>query len=109
MMGIIRQTDEMEGLLSFFDMEVTEPKEFTNERELSAIRPVGGGGTSFAAIFEAMDRYFPDELPTVVIILTDGYTRFPKEEKARGVPVLWIVIDSPVDPPWGVTAHVETE
>ena len=56
-----------------------------------------------------MRKYFPDELPTAVIILTDGYAYFPEEEKAEGVPVLWIMISSPVDAPWGVTAHVETD
>ena len=106
---LIRQTGELEGRLSFFDVFVTEPKEFTNEKELSEIKPVGGGGTSFTAIFESMRKYFPDELPTAVIILTDGYAYFPEEEKAEGVPVLWIMISSPVDAPWGVTAHVETD
>ncbi len=107
--GLVEQLDEAEGKLSFFDCKVTEPRDFADAGDLEALEPVGGGGTSFAEIFRAMDAYFGDEPPAAVIVLTDGCARFPPEEAARGVPVLWIMISGGVEAPWGVTAHVETE
>ena len=43
-----------------------------------------------------------------MIILTDGYSTFPDEEMAMGVPVIWIVVDSDVVPPWGVYTSITT-
>lgn len=69
--------------------------------------PVGGGGTSFGCIFKYMKEYFEDELPTAVIVLTDGYARYPAESKALDVPVLWIISGgNEEDAPWGVTIHI---
>ena len=49
--GAIDQFDgRLSGYLGFFDAAVTEPLPFENEEELLAIRPVGGGGTSFDVV-----------------------------------------------------------
>lgn len=107
----VEQVEHMSGYLSFFDCDVTEPVPFATQEELSSVEPVGGGGTSFAKIFESMKEYYRDELPAAVIILTDGYARFPAEETALDVPVFWIIVDSEVKPPWGeyVRLHTDTE
>lgn len=97
------------GKLSFFDTSVTEPKEFSSMEELSEIEAVGGGGTSFHAIFKYMEGHMMQDLPLGIVILTDGYASFPEEEAAYGVPVLWIIMDSDVQPPWGMSVHVKSE
>lgn len=48
------------------------------------------------------------DLPIGIVVLTDGYAYFPKEEEACGVPVLWIIMDSNVQPPWGMSVHVKS-
>lgn len=47
-----------------------------------------------------------DKLPTSIIILTDGYAPFPEEELAGGIPVLWLLNNEEVDPPWGKIARI---
>lgn len=103
----IEQFHYLSGKLSFFDTSVTEPAEFDSVEQLKEITPVGGGGTSFYSIFKAMKEYFGDELPTAVIVLTDGYAVYPDEEVALGIPVLWIIAgDNKEDAKWGVTIHI---
>lgn len=75
---------------------------------LSKFTPLGGGGTSFNAIFRKMSDCYEEDLPTAVIILTDGYASFPEEEDAKNVPVMWIMIDTDVDAPWGECIHIES-
>ena len=105
----LEQIDELSGELSFFDTKVSRPTPFSSVGELLRINPIGGGGTSFEAIFNAMDGFFEDELPRAILIMTDGYAAFPDEDAARGVPVLWIIIDSDVDAPWGECIHIVEE
>ncbi len=108
----LNQLNGLEGMLSFFDTDVTEPQPFEDEETLMAIRPTGGGGTSFHCIFKYMAEHMnetEEDLPVAVIILTDGYAWFPREEAALGVPVLWVICDSMVEPPWGRCVHIETK
>lgn len=105
--GAVEQLDSLEGKLSFFNTSVTEPIEFTTVEELDKIKPGGSGGTSFEAIFEYMRANMRDDLPALIMILTDGYADFPPEEAAMEVPVLWIIIDSKVEPPWGEVGYVD--
>ena len=97
---------KLKGLLGFFDAAVEEPKPFENEKELSIIRPKGGGGTDFAAIF----RYVNDkmeEAPASIIVLTDGYAPFPPEQMAAGIPTLWLINNEDITPPWGKIARIK--
>ena len=104
----IEQFDYLTGKLSFFDTRVSEPKDVDSVEDLKNIEPVGGGGTSFHCIFEYMKENFMDEYPTAVIVLTDGYAYYPKEEIALGVPVLWIIAgDNSEDAPWWITIHIQ--
>ncbi len=106
----INQVDRLCGYLSFFDTEVSEPKEFSSVRELEEITPIGGGGTSFYVIFRALGKYFEDDdRPSAVFILTDGYAPFPDEEIAMGIPVFWIIIDSKQEPPFGECIYIESD
>ena len=106
--GALEQfSDRISGKLGFFDAEITEPQPFTTREEFKVIKPRGGGGTSFSPIF----RYAcnAQEPPTAIIILTDGYAPFPPEEKTGGIPVLWIINNEDIDPPYGRVARLPQE
>ncbi len=101
------QIDNISGKILFFDYEVSEPFGFENLDELKNAKPVGGGGTSFKAVFDYLSGLEDEDIPNLVIILTDGYAEFPQEGEAMGIPVVWIIINSKVAPPWGETVYID--
>ena len=104
--GAIDQFDgKLKGWLGFFDAAIIEPKPFENEEEFRIIRPAGGGGTDFQIIFEYVAKHM-EKPPASIIILTDGYAPFPQEKLAMGIPVLWLLNNEKVDPPWGKVARI---
>ncbi|MBE6785887.1 MAG: hypothetical protein E7538_06645 [Ruminococcaceae bacterium] len=106
--GAIDQFDgKLKGWLGFFDAVVVKPQEFENEDEFKIIRPAGGGGTSFDIIFEYVQNEMRDKPPASIIILTDGYAPFPDEKEAMGIPVLWIINNEDVEPPWGKVTRIK--
>lgn len=108
--GAIEQYDgALTGMLSFTESYVTEPVPFENVEELLEIKPVGGGGNDFGEIFRYMKKYMADDLPIYIIIITDGYDMFPEEKSAMGVPVLWLINNEDVNPPWGKVARIKVE
>lgn len=105
--GAIDQFDgKLKGWLGFFDAAIIEPKPFESEEEFQVIRPAGGGGTDFQIIFEYVHQYMQDKPPASIVILTDGFAPFPKEKLAGGIPVLWLLNNTQVDPPWGKVARI---
>lgn len=98
---------KLQGWLGFFDASVVPPKPFENEEEFSIIKAKGGGGTSFHVIFEYVKKEMSDRLPASIIILTDGYAPFPNEASANYIPVLWLLNNNEVKPPWGKMARIE--
>ena len=107
----IRESDhkkaDFDEEIGFFDAEIFEPKPFSDENELKIIRPYGGGGTDFQIIFEYVHKYMSDEPPVSIIILTDGYAPFPQEKLSMGIPVLWVINNNDVTPPWGKIARID--
>ena len=104
--GAIDQFDgKLKGWLGFFDAAIIEPKPFSSEEEFCVIRPAGGGGTDFQIIFEYVQQHM-QTLPASIIILTDGYAPFPQEQLAMGIPVLWLLNNEKVEPPWGKVARI---
>lgn len=104
--GAIDQYDgKLKGWLGFFDAAIIEPKPFSSFEEFIVIKPAGGGGTDFQIIFEYVDQHMKDKEPNCIIILTDGYAPFPKEELANDIPVLWLINNQDVTPPWGKVAR----
>ena len=105
--GAIDQFDgKLRGWLGFFDAAIIEPIEFSNEEEFRVIRPAGGGGTDFQIIFEYVATRMTKQ-PASIIILTDGFCPFPQEQLAMGIPVLWLINNEDVDPPWGKVARIK--
>ena len=105
--GAIDQFDgKLKGWLGFFDAAIIKPEPFSDEEEFSIIRPMGGGGTDFQIIFEYVHKHMQDKLPASIIILTDGYAPFPQEKLSMNIPVLWLINNNEVDPPWGKVARI---
>lgn len=96
----------LEGWLGFFDAKVVPPTRFVDENEFKVIRPEGGGGTSFKAVFKYIRDEMGNEEIANIIILTDGYAPFPEESAALGIPVLWMINNDEVKPPWGKVAVI---
>ena len=108
--GAIDQFDgKLKGWLGFFDAAIIEPVAFSNIEEFKVIRPAGGGGTDFQIIFEYVYKHMQDKLPASIIILTDGYAPFPQEKLAGGIPVLWLLNNEQVEPPWGKVARIKPQ
>lgn len=107
--GAIDQFDgNLEGYIGFFDHGISPAVPFASVDELLKIRPKGGGGTSFENVFRYVTETFckENEAPASIIMLTDGRAAFPAEEAACGIPVLWLLNDESITPPWGAVARV---
>ena len=98
---------KLRGWLGFFDTQVVEPIPFESLEELDQIKPAGGGGTNFHVIFQYVKKHMADEPPACIIVLTDGYAPFPKEQEAMDIPVLWLINNDRIDPPWGKIARLK--
>ena len=107
--AVDRFDGKVSGWLGFFDAAVIEPKPFSSPDEFIIIKPAGGGGTDFGIIFEYVREHMRDRMPASIIILTDGFAPFPKEKLSMGIPVLWLLNNEIVDPPWGKTARIPAE
>lgn len=103
--AIIQFNGRLEAHLGFFDATVIDPVPFSSIDELEIIKPVGGGGTNFHCIFEYV-RHKMDTLPSSIIILTDGYAPFPQRDDAMDIPVLWVINNDDVNPPWGKVIRI---
>ncbi len=100
--GAIEQYNgALKGWLGFFDAMVVPPVPFENEDEFKIIRIMGGGGTDFEIIFDYVREEMLDIPPACIIILTDGYAPFPEKEAAGDIPVMWLINNNEVNPPWG--------
>ena len=74
--------------------------------DLLAMKPQGGGGTRFDVVFHYVDRYMKDDPPHMIVILTDGCAAYPREDAAHGIPVLWMLNNNDILPPWGKVARM---
>lgn len=93
--------------MSFFDTSVTEPVEVDDVEGVAKLKIKGGGGTNFKCIFDYLNDNMMSEPPMAIAIITDGYSRYPDENVAMDIPVIWMLIDNEVDAPWGKSIHVE--
>ena len=101
---------KLQGKLAFFDASVKEPiRDFDDVASLLQIRPVGGGGTDFNSVFRFIKNKMINDLPSAIIILTDGVADFPAQENALGIPVLWVINNERITPPWGKIARIKVK
>ena len=103
--GALEQFSSLKGYLGFFDSVVYEPTPFESVEDVLNIKPKGGGGTSFFKIFEYVREL--EIKPKAIVILTDGYAVFPKENVRENIPVIWVINNDKITPPWGVIARIK--
>ncbi len=96
----------LQGWLGFFDAAIVEPKPFSDEEDLKIIRPYGGGGTSFTIVFSYVRDKMRELNVSSIVILTDGYAPWPREEAAMEIPVIWLINNDEMTPPWGKVARM---
>ena len=102
----MRQTG-MTGVISFFDLEITDPEPFDTQEEFRKILPKGGGGTSFHVIFQYLQERLSAEQPRAILVFTDGFAAWPTEDADMGVPVLWLIQEGGnANTPWGSVVHI---
>ena len=98
---------KLSGWIAFFDHIAYGLHSFEDVTEVLKIKPEGGGGTSFHAPFEYIKEHHEDDEIAGIIILTDGYADWPKESIANGIPVLWLINNEEVKPPWGLHTTIK--
>jgi len=105
--AISRFGNRMKGYLFFTDAKIYEPIYFEDVTDLESVKPKGGGGTDFCLIFNKIDEVKAKiERIDAIIILTDGEGKFVSEEASQGIPVLWIINNQKITPPWGIVARL---
>lgn len=88
-------------LVGYFDHEAHDLIPACEVDSIDNLNP-SGGGTSFHAAFKHIEKLYDVNEIAGIIMLTDGYAEWLKESITNGIPVLWIIIDSDVIPPWGL-------
>lgn len=105
--GAIEQFNgKLRGKLGFFDCQVTEPISFEGVEDILSIAPYGGGGTSFGVIFEYVKAHLDEYTPAMIVIFTDGEASFPDVKATMNIPVLWLISNERITPPWGKVGRV---
>lgn len=111
--GAINQfKNHLHGKLLFFDYDVdSHVYDFDDvDGDISELAAFGGGGTSYKCIFDYINHHQEDfNNINGVVILTDGYCDYPKENVAEGLPVLWIFTTKDNKPPFGRSAELNPE
>ena len=92
---------KLKGHVGFFDVTVKKVIPFDAEEDILKIKPYGRGGTDFKNVFKYIKENMRDKLPVSIIILTDGEASYPDISEAMGIPVLWIINNERITPPWG--------
>jgi predicted metal-dependent peptidase len=79
--------------------------EWIDPSELASYRVTGFGGSDMSP---AMDELADDPEVNAVLVLTDGYISYPREEPPYSV--LWVLVDgfAGFHPPYGTVVHVKT-
>ena len=104
--GAISMFDgKLSGKLGFFDYVVHNVVDFNDVSDIVKIKPMGGGGTSFESVFEYVDKM--NEPPVMIIILTDGQAPYPKLDSSYNIPILWLINNDLITPPYGKVARIK--
>lgn len=106
--GAIEQfKGKLQGKVGFFDHAAYPLTDFDDVDSVLRIRPEGGGGTCFHAPFNYIKENVDEDKVAGIIILTDGYCSWPDEKIANGKPVLWLINNEQVTPPWGLHTTIK--
>ena len=105
--AILQFNGKIEGHVGFFDATVKSVEPFDQNTNILEIRPYGRGGTNFHEVFKYVQENMIDDLPTKIVILTDGEADYPDESEALGIPVLWIINNKKKTPPFGQVIRLD--
>ena len=97
----------LEGSIGFFDTKVRKVIPITNVDDLYEQIPTVGGGTDMSCVFKYIQQNRTDNLPSEIVIMTDGKCDFPDYSETIGIPVLWLLTSNRVRVPWGEAAYFE--
>lgn len=100
---------KLEAYISYFDKDITKPVKFKSLKEFEKAELLGGGGTSFDIIFEKINTFFLEDPPSSIVVLTDGEADFPEEKVRKNIPVLWLINNDLVTPPWGIVGRIKVD
>ena len=75
--------------------------------KISKVEKSGIACTDFDVVFKYIRDNMMENPPSCIIVLTDGYAPFPEESAAMGIPVLWLINNDEITPPWGKIARIE--
>ena len=105
--AILQFNGKIEGHVGFFDATVKSVVPFDQNTNILDIKPYGRGGTNFKAVFKYVEENMIDDLPTKIVILTDGEAEYPSEKETLGIPVLWIINNKKNTPPFGQVVRLD--
>ena len=57
-------------------------------------------------MIEYVKEKMMDDPPVSIVIITDGDAQFPGIEATVGIPVLWVIDNDRVTPPWEKVARI---
>lgn len=97
----------IQGLLGFFDSKVYRPESFSGVDDLLTIKPRGGGGTDIFGVFDYVENEMTENPPSSMVIFTDGKGDFPEKVMCKNIPLLWLISDKSIVPPWGNYAYIK--
>ncbi len=87
------------GVVAFFDNRVYAATPFASVEDIKRLRPMGGGGTDYNAVFRFIEQGLPFS-PSSIVVVTDGEGDYPPEEATNNTPVLWLITGESKSP-WG--------
>lgn len=96
---------KLTGKIGFFDTEIYSVRDFSTVSDIRKIIPFGGGGTDFRPIFDYVYNKMNNELSSLIII-TDGEAPFPENTSHITYPVLWLINNERITPPFGKTVRI---
>ncbi len=100
---------KLAGYIGFFDHTAYPLQPFESVDDVLKVKPEGGGGTSFHCFFEKTHEEVEknDRQIAGIIVLTDGYASWPDKSITNGIPVLWLINNEDVTPPWGLHTTIK--
>jgi predicted metal-dependent peptidase len=87
-----------------FDTRIQNIQEYKEGDVFEKLEMIGGGGTSFRPVHQWIEK----NRPTAAVIFTDLYAA-PMDVLQSKTPVIWIVVNSDLTPPFGKEIHIEEE
>jgi predicted metal-dependent peptidase len=102
--GVLQDIRPKRLQVMWIDAQVHAVDEVEDAVDLCALKPKGGGGTSFTPAFEYIEDNKLD--PDCLVYLTDLEGSFPRH--APSYPVLWGTTNDKITPPFGDTVFIPT-